>query len=200
MTLGRISDTLLDRRQAIPVWPLSVIVAVALTGLPGAGLARSAQPTDILPPAATMPDGTAPAPMPAHPRRAPTAPPRQAAPDATGAYPPLDAAPGDGASSPVVQPLPLAPIGPTPVVEPVMPWTLSDARALLQVIMVADAEGLIPADYQPDALQRAIAGGPGPDLDAQASRSFDWLAEDRRDGRTPARGAAAMVRHRHRCR
>ena len=72
-----------------------------------------------------------------------------------------------------------------PVEEPVQQWTVGDAEALWQVIARIDSEGLYPADYQPEALQRAIAIGAGPALDEQASRSFDWLAEDLRDGRTP---------------
>jgi len=74
-------------------------------------------------------------------------------------------------------------VQPTPT--PVMQWTLEDAAALLDVIKGIGAEGLIAADYQPDALRAAIAAGAGPQLDEQASRSFDWLAEDLRDGRTP---------------
>ncbi len=66
-----------------------------------------------------------------------------------------------------------------------MSWTTIDARVLLGVINTADEEGLIPADYLPDALSAAIARGPGPELDAAASKSFVWLAEDLRDGRTP---------------
>ncbi len=65
-----------------------------------------------------------------------------------------------------------------------MSWKLGDARALLDVIAGLEAEGLIPADYQPDALRAAIAGGEGAALDDQTSRSFRWLAEDMRDGRT----------------
>ncbi len=71
-----------------------------------------------------------------------------------------------------------------PVVEPVLSWTVADARSLLGVIESIDAEGLIPADYQPDALKAAIAGGAGAALDAQAGKSFGWLVEDVRDGRT----------------
>lgn len=68
--------------------------------------------------------------------------------------------------------------------EPVMTWALSDAKALLEVIRTIDAEGLLPADYQPDELAAALSGGEGAALDAQASRSFAWLIEDMRDGRT----------------
>jgi L,D-transpeptidase YcbB len=74
---------------------------------------------------------------------------------------------------------------PTPVPELVMPWTLADARALLNAIGRIEEEGLVPADYLPDALGKAIAAGEGPTLDTAASKSFAWLAEDLRDGRTP---------------
>lgn len=72
---------------------------------------------------------------------------------------------------------------PAPVVLP--SWQVADAQALLGIIEGIEAEGLIPADYQPQELRAAIAAGPGPALDEQAGRSFSWLAEDLRDGRTP---------------
>jgi murein L,D-transpeptidase YcbB/YkuD len=78
---------------------------------------------------------------------------------------------------PEVQPLPIA--------EPVMPWSRSDAQALLAFIQTIESEGLFARDYRPDALRAAIAGGEGPALDETASKSFAWLAEDLRDGRTP---------------
>lgn len=71
-----------------------------------------------------------------------------------------------------------------PIDEPTLTWSVADARSLLGVIEGIDADGLIPADYQPDALKKAIAAGPGAALDAQASKSFSWLIEDMRDGRT----------------
>ena len=74
---------------------------------------------------------------------------------------------------------------PVAVVEPVMRWPLADAQALLAVIDRIGGEGLAPADYRPAALKAAIAAGEGPELDAAASKSFAWLAEDLRDGRTP---------------
>lgn len=76
------------------------------------------------------------------------------------------------------------PVAPAPVLDPVLNWTLADAQALLAAIGKVGAEGLIPADYQPDALRAALAKGTGAELDAQASRSFAWLIEDLRDGRT----------------
>jgi murein L,D-transpeptidase YcbB/YkuD len=100
------------------------------------------------------------------------------------------------ATSPVVVPAPSAspttlavpapPVPPPlPVPDPVMNWTVPDARALLTAINSIAEDGLIPADYRPEALRAAIAAGPGLDLDAAASKSFVWLAEDLRDGRTP---------------
>ncbi len=66
----------------------------------------------------------------------------------------------------------------------VMAWPVADAQALLSVIEKIDAEGLFPADYEPEKLRTAIAAGAGVELDSQASRSFSWLVEDMRDGRT----------------
>ena len=71
-----------------------------------------------------------------------------------------------------------------PVDEPVASWSISDAQALLGAIEGIDAEGLFPADYQPAKLKAAIASGDQAALDAQASKSFAWLVEDMRDGRT----------------
>ncbi|MFZ5744746.1 MAG: L,D-transpeptidase family protein [Pseudomonadota bacterium] len=70
------------------------------------------------------------------------------------------------------------------VVEPVLAWQVADAQALAKVIEGIGAHGLIPADYQLTDLRAAILAGPGAALDAQASRSFAWLIEDMRDGRT----------------
>ena len=66
-----------------------------------------------------------------------------------------------------------------------MEWPLGDARALIKVIEGIGSEGLFPADYAPDVLREAIAGGEGEALNIAASKSFAWLAEDLRDGRTP---------------
>ena len=105
------------------------------------------------------------------------------------------ASPGTGAATPVVpQPGAATPVpaaSPSPVVLPELPpaplvmnWKLGDARALLGVVEGLEAEGLIPTDYELDTLRAAIAAGEGEGLDIQASRSFSWLAEDLRDGRT----------------
>ncbi|MBS0482616.1 MAG: L,D-transpeptidase family protein [Proteobacteria bacterium] len=86
---------------------------------------------------------------------------------------------------PVVTPPPKPAVSSVlPVDEPVMAWTTTDAQALLGVIEGIGADGLIPGDYEPEKLRAAIAAGASPALDAQASRSFAWLAEDMRDGRT----------------
>ncbi len=103
---------------------------------------------------------------------------------------PAPAAAPAPAPSPAATPgTPLAVPSPAPApvqlpLQPVLNWTLADAQALLGVIGSIGEEGLIAADYQPDALRAAIAAGPGAALDAQASKSFAWLIEDMRDGRT----------------
>lgn len=109
------------------------------------------------------------------PRTAPAAvsPPKIKPPVAASAPVDADATP----APPTIQPLPLP--------EPVMHWSRANAAALLTYILGIEAEGLIPADYQPEALRAAIAAGEGPELDSAASKAFSWLAEDLRDGRTP---------------
>ena len=122
----------------------------------------------VAPAGARQPDNILPAPAPA-PTVAPTA-------TATAPAP---------VAAPVVGPIPAQSTpATTPIDESVMAWPLADAQALLTVIGKIDAEGLFPADYEPDKLRAAIAAGQGPALDAQASRSFAWLVEDMRDGRT----------------
>ncbi len=93
------------------------------------------------------------------------------------------------APSPAQSPAPVPSASPTisaqaPIDEPVISWSKANAQALLGVIGGIDAEGLFPADYQPEKLRAAIAAGDQAALDAQASKSFAWLIEDLRDGRT----------------
>jgi murein L,D-transpeptidase YcbB/YkuD len=64
-------------------------------------------------------------------------------------------------------------------------WSVASAQKLLDFIPTMAAEGLSPADYRPQDLRAAIAGGPGDDLNRIASETFVWLVEDLRDGRTP---------------
>lgn len=101
---------------------------------------------------------------------------------------PPTAAPPSAAPSPAATAAPVAtaPAIPAqaPIDEPTLSWNVADAKALLGTIEGIDADGLFPADYQPDKLRAAIEAGPGAALDAQASRSFAWLIEDVRDGRT----------------
>lgn len=87
---------------------------------------------------------------------------------------------------PVTTPAPAAPViePDLSVVEPVLAWQVADAQALAKAIDGIGAHGLIPADYQLTDLRAVILAGPGAALDAQASRSFAWLIEDMRDGRT----------------
>lgn len=76
-------------------------------------------------------------------------------------------------------------IAPIPLPIPETRWSLIDARVLLRIIEGLEAEGLFPADYQPDILRESIGRGEGAALNAAASQSFTWLVEDLRDGRTP---------------
>lgn len=69
--------------------------------------------------------------------------------------------------------------------DPVGEWSLDHAEALLAAIEGVGAEGLMPADYEPEALRAAIDAGESEALDALASRIFVYLVEDLRDGRTP---------------
>lgn len=156
------------------VWGISRVAlgigaALALGAGPAQGKAAQASPP---PPESILPPAPAATPSPA-PSPAPSA--------APGAEPTATASP-----APAQLPPAPAPTGPqiAPVDEPVMHWPAADAQALLAVIEAIDADGLFPADYQPDALAKAIAAGEGAALDEQASRSFAWLAEDMRDGRT----------------
>lgn len=99
---------------------------------------------------------------------------------------PPAAAPAPAASPAAAAPAVAVPeVQPLPVAEPVMAWPLGDARALLAVIETIDGDGLFAKDYRPDALRAAILNGEGAALDEAASKSFAWLAEDMRDGRTP---------------
>ena len=130
--------------------------------------AKAPEPVSILPvpqPATQKPPAQKPNPLP------------------SGAATPGVPQPGAAAPVPAASPSPviLPELPPAPLV---MNWKLGDARALLGVVEGLEAEGLIPADYELAALRAAIAAGEGEGLDIQASRSFSWLAEDLRDGRT----------------
>ena len=80
-------------------------------------------------------------------------------------------------SAPMVQPIPEKIL--------VRDWSIANAQALLGIVESIGTEGLIPADYKPAELRAAIAAGTSPQLNDIASRTFIWLVEDLRDGRTP---------------
>ncbi|KPL68727.1 hypothetical protein SZ64_11855 [Erythrobacter sp. SG61-1L] len=96
---------------------------------------------------------------------------------------------GDAASAaqPAVQPLPVVPPQPELLsdADAPMQWSKADADALLSLIEGIGSEGLFSSDYQMQGLAAAIAEGEGDALNEQATRSFSWLIEDLRDGRTP---------------
>lgn len=127
-------------------------------------------------PAGAMAQSSAPAPV------APAAPP-VISPAPVATTPSTQAMPPASATTPA--PLTVQPVPPAPNPNPVMTWSRANAQALAAVIEGIGKEGLTSADYQPAALRAAIAKGEGPELDAQASKSFTWLTEDLRDGRTP---------------
>jgi len=158
----RVDDVIAHRQFRLAARrPLFLGSALMLAAAVGASPAQAAQPAGPAPVAT-------PSPAPAATATATIAP----APVATSGVQ------ADQAVAPVAPP-------PAPVPEPVMHWPLADAQALLDVISGIGAEGLAPADYRPAALKAAIAAGEGEELDAVASKSFAWLAEDLRDGRTP---------------
>ncbi|MGN6356236.1 MAG: L,D-transpeptidase family protein [Novosphingobium sp.] len=99
--------------------------------------------------------------------------------------PTAPASPGIVPTAPGANPQVPTVLAPAPITETVMAWNRADAQALLEVIEGSEAEGLFSADYRPAQLRAAIASGEGPQLDEAASKSFAWLAEDLRDGRTP---------------
>ena len=134
--------------------------------------AKAPDPVSILP---------APQPATQKPNAQKPAAPTPGAPTPGVAQPGAAAAPAPPASTSPVIPIIPPELPPAPLV---MNWNLGDARALLGVVVGLEAEGLIPADYELAALRAAIAAGEGEGLDIQASRSFSWLAEDLRDGRT----------------
>ncbi len=88
-------------------------------------------------------------------------------------------------------PLPAPVSGPPVIVPPALltqespAWPAADATKLLAVLKTIGKRGLIAADYEPAALQEAIAGGEGQALNDVATRIFTRLATDLRDGRTP---------------
>ncbi|TYC86217.1 L,D-transpeptidase family protein [Novosphingobium sp. BW1] len=155
---------------------LSSLSALSLLAQPVLAQSRAESgPEDILP----RPHSPAAQALPAATSTPNSAPPRapQKAPAPTTATVVSEGARTRTTSEPVVQELFLS--------APVLPWNISDAQDLLATIRGIGSEGLFPADYQPDALEAAIAAGEGDALDELASKLMGWLVEDLRDGRTP---------------
>ncbi|MXO82510.1 L,D-transpeptidase family protein [Altererythrobacter aestiaquae] len=67
-------------------------------------------------------------------------------------------------------------------------WSIENARALAAIIEGIGEEGLYPEDYNLSGLRQAIAIGPDGALNDVARKSFQFLVEDLRDGRTPMQG------------
>ena len=114
------------------------------------------------------------------------------APKATGKAPESILPEAPAVPAPLPAPVTPAPVGtetPPPVIAPVpVPapqWSARDAETLLAYAQQIGSEGLIPADYQLDALRAALSGGASEALNLAATQTFTWLAEDLRDGRTP---------------
>ena len=141
------------------------------------GLAAAALCTSAIALAASQPQNILPAPA------ASGAPVPSSTPMPTPTSKPSTVPAAAPAATPSATPAPKI-VPQVPLDEPVVNWSASDAKVLLGVIEGIDADGLIPADYQLDKLRSALAAGDSAALSAQASKSFAWLAEDMRDGRT----------------
>ena len=95
---------------------------------------------------------------------------------------PVEAEAGIATSLEVIQAIDEMAVPDAPIIQS---WSIDNAQALERVVRNIGAEGLIPADYDLEGLQAAIASGPGGELDMAASKAFRFLVEDMRDGRTP---------------
>jgi L,D-transpeptidase YcbB len=108
---------------------------------------------------------------------------------AAATKPPIDLIPQQAVPAPVqptaptIAPPPVVPVEPPPVAAPT--WSRADAIALLASIDAIGARGLIPADYDRDALSAALTAGEGIPLNETATKAFAKLIIDLRDGRTP---------------
>lgn len=142
------------------IWWLGAAASASASALPGLALAQESGPRVLLP--AEEP-----------PAEQPAAPPKSL--DSPDFLQTEDGARIITQSEPVVQQF--APL--------VQEWSAADAGALVAAIRAIDTEGLDPADYDLAGIEAAIAAGPGDQLNQVASRSFAWLVEDLRDGRTP---------------
>lgn len=87
------------------------------------------------------------------------------------------------------QPAPADPLAATqePAPAPLPPplWTVSDAQQLLGYINGIGREGLVPADYDPQGLIRAMASGDPLQMSAAATERFKKLSSDLALGHVP---------------
>jgi len=81
--------------------------------------------------------------------------------------------PTPAAAAPVVQP----PLAPQPAPQPSL-WRVTAAEELLRYVEGIGADGLDPANYAPDRLREALAGGDPVALNAVASQTFLRLVND----------------------
>ncbi len=147
-------------------------------------------PTDLLPPELRGDARDAESPAPAPPVVKPAKPKKPSARPAVAqqqTLPPatIQTVPLPPSSAPPAPPIaaPSLPVAPAPVLP--AKWSTANAQSLLAVIKRIGGRGLIPADYDPDALQLAIEGGEGDALNLIATNIFTMLGTDLRDGRTP---------------
>lgn len=135
---------------------LGSVAAIFMVGAPA--LAQNAQPVDLLPPASAATSAPAP----------------KATQTVDQAFGDIKTQPGE-----VVQALPAPP-------KPILAtWKLAQAKELVKFAEGIGVEGLNPKDYLLADLKAAVAKGEGATLNEAASRSFQFLVEDLRDGRTP---------------
>lgn len=179
---------------------IGVLVAVGLMMQPATAWAQrtvSGAPIDLLPPnmRGETPPAAVPVPSPKkQPKPAKRVVQSQAQQTQTPQSPiPVDIPPSSVPTAPSVLPpitVPTPPAVPAPVPAPVIvlpppKWSVDNASKLLAIIGRIGGRGLIPSDYDPEALKAAIAAGEGDALNAIATASFAALATDLRDGRTP---------------
>ncbi|MGB7408788.1 MAG: L,D-transpeptidase family protein [Pontixanthobacter sp.] len=67
----------------------------------------------------------------------------------------------------------------------VQEWSVANAQALVAIVERIGEHGLKAEDYELKALRAQLAIGEGDRLNETASRTFRFLVEDLRDGRTP---------------
>jgi L,D-transpeptidase YcbB len=167
------------------------VVAVGLVAAATPALAqRTVQgtPTELLPPDLRPDAPTEPAPAIERPRIVKPKRKTDAAPSEPSVQRSVQSVPLPPSSVPSAPPIAAPPLAVPPAPATPLPaaqWTLANAESLLAVIKRIGGRGLIPADYEPEALQLAIEAGEGDALNLMATKAFTMLGTDLRDGRTP---------------